>query len=216
MSLIENSFALFAMHGDLDESRIQYIRYLEELPIQNIIIISTNETHLKINEQDLFSSKVVFKYKENSGGLDFALWQSQLQFLNSPHCLILANDSCLCNKSLLPMWMSMKSNKFWGVTDSYEISHHLQSYFLVFDNPQLVKEVCDFLKSKVFVEQFQVIREGEVGLSSYLLRHGYKISAAYEFKYLQNLAKSKSTNPAFHFWKTLQSLNCPLIKKKHS
>jgi rhamnosyltransferase len=211
-----NAIALFAMHGELDDSRLQYIKYLEELPIQSVIVITTNMEHLERSKFHNFSKKVTFAYKENSGGLDFSLWHSQLDQVRGSRCLILANDSCTCTRSLLDVWKSMQSYDFWGITDSYEISHHLQSYFLVFQTEEIISKVYEYLKPISFKERHQVIRDGEIGLSTHLKKLGYKLSAAYEFKMVQSKARSNEINPSHSLWKTLEALRCPIIKRVHS
>ena len=203
------------MHGAFDMSRVSYIRYLEELPLETIIVITTNEEHLQEAQSFNFSSKVSVVYRPN-GGADFGLWQSQMDLVKNASLLVLCNDSCICEGSLVPMWQSMRSYRFWGPTDSYEYKWHLQSYFLVLDDPQVVQFACKYLDSIVFVGKSKdfVIQQGEIGLSQHLLNNGYKPQAAYDFYTLQKKAKSQHTNPSFWFWRTLRSNKCSLIKRK--
>jgi len=75
--------------------------------------------------------------------------------------------------------MSGRECDFWGITDSNEISYHIQSYFIVFRKA--------LIRSKAFSEFWgnvdslenknDIIRHYEVGLTSALTRAGFKPSA---------------------------------------
>jgi len=219
LSIKQNSYVLFAMHGELDNDRINYIKRLEELPVSKIIVISTNVKHQE-NFKSLFGTKVSVVFQEN-GGLDFGLWKSQLHLIDSADCLVLANDSCYCEKSLLPAWNTKKSSKIWGMTDCSFKNHHLQSYFLVFDDNSIIKKVCSFILN-LSLDTFnreQIIINAEIGLSRYLKETlGYKLHAVYEEIHV--IKKSGKPlpikNTSYYLWNTLRSMGCPLIKRKHA
>lgn len=212
-----NSYALFAMHGALDESRASYIRYLEELPIETIIVITTDEEHLQEAQEFNFSSKVVIVYRPN-GGHDFGLWQSQLSLVKDASLLVLCNDSCICEGSLVPMWQSMRSSRFWGPTDSNEHKWHLQSYFLVFDDARVVNKACEYIEQQNFQSKPKdfIIHTGEIGLSQWLIKNGYRPTAVYDIKSLQQKSRTSYGNSSFYMWRTLKLLGCPLIKRNKS
>ena len=53
--------------------------------------------------------------------------------LDSVNRLALVNDSCLLVRPLKELLAAPKPSPFWGVTDSFEIAHYLQYFFVVFE-----------------------------------------------------------------------------------
>ena len=75
--------------------------------------------------------------------------------------------------------MSPDEGDVWGMTDSYEIRYHLQSYFLLFHRAALQHESFErFWKELPFVSaKWWVIFYGEVALTQRLARAGLRIKS---------------------------------------
>lgn len=205
---------------NIPDDTATYINFLSEIS-DHVVVLTTNAIH--VNDATLFKSNV-FILNFTNIGLDFGLWS---QFINKYKAvlvdnvflltLILANDSCVCLQSLKPIYEKNKLNEFWGITDSFEIGHHLQSYFLVFNSSNSVQQLLSFILSKTFhtiTNKNTIIKTGEIALSKFMLSKNIPLTAEYKFYELQRLSPSKFTNPSFFYWKILRNLGCPIIKKK--
>lgn len=141
-------------------------------------------------------------------GWDFASWAAALFAFPWLHeecrTLLLTNDSNIGPLTpLSKVFEKARANQFdaWGITDSWEIGYHLQSYFLCFEQSALRSGLLiDFFGSYGFpVPKQQIIETGEIGLSSAMLRHGLKVGAVFPYDevcddYLRS--RPESTNAA--------------------
>lgn len=68
---------------------------------------------------------------------------------------------------------------FWGVSDSYEIAHHIQSYFMVFRRTVIESYAYTSFWQSVqpLNDKAEVIRKYEVGLSQQLIAAGFTPSS---------------------------------------
>ena len=114
-------------------------------------------------------------------GWDFASWLAGIHETRSLLAgldeLVLANDSVFGPvHDLRESWEhpAVRDADFWGITDSWQLGYHLQSYFLVLRRPALDHPALwDYLAGYPFpVAKRQVVRDGELGLSTALLRAG--------------------------------------------
>ena len=162
-------------HFDAAGRILPYVqRYLSEL------VRCGFELHLVTTSPNLRSSDrleveragVRVHCRENVG-MDFASWQWALNHvvpLAEVDWLLLVNDSVFGPIfDLEPLFCAQfaKNWDFWGITDSYEVAWHLQSYFLCFRG--------DVARSEAFRKVFEVdftrltkrsiIRRGEISLS---------------------------------------------------
>ena len=209
--------ALFALHSkeiNIPEDDVTYIHFLTEIT-QCVVVLTTNPLHL--HDQDLFDSNVKIIAMSNRG-LDFGLWSRFLihyaKEMQQMHTLLLVNNSCSCIRSLKPIWEKNVQRPVWGITDSYEQKHHLQSYFVVIRTNVLIHKLLVFFEKNMFETTTQrplIIEKGEVGLSQFLATET-DIYAEYPFSELEN--PRNFSNPSYFLWKLLRKLNCPLIKKK--
>ena len=143
--------------------------------------------------------------------------------------IALVNDSCIVLKPLTNIFKYAKDHSFgfWGISDSYEIAHHLQTYFVVFEgNPKtkvmetlasFVKQVMDDLVGMQNVKQ-NVIQKVEIGMSQYFIDHEIQLDAIYKYS---DVTKNKTSiseqpvcpNPTYCFWDRMLEKGCPIIKK---
>jgi hypothetical protein len=136
--------------------------------------------------------------------------------------LALVNDSCV---AIRPLDFMSTMTGFWGMCDSYEISHHIQSFFLVFE-----KNVLEHLNS--FVQELAtkiadhsddkriIIDSFEIGISTHMEKNGVPLNVVYEWSVVSSAANitsiSPSTprvNPSYYYWDRMLALGCPLLKK---
>jgi len=135
-------------------------------------------------------------------GRDFGAFQAAWQQFEGQgrwqHCdgLILLNDSVYlrCDEQLTswPQFLKGQEDVVLGFTDSYQNGYHLQSYALHI--PAIV------LKSSVWRSFWlgldtsrgtaAIIRDGEIGLSSQLLKAGFRLRALHPLFHLRRLSAS--------------------------
>jgi lipopolysaccharide biosynthesis protein len=118
--------------------------------------------------------------RENKG-YDFAMWQRALADydLDQFEELLLTNSSIAGPfYPLEPLWQRAATMDcdFWGMTDNYELGHHLQSYFLLFRR-RVLEHPCFqlFWRSVLpFRDKQTVIGSYEIGLTRWLEEHGLR------------------------------------------
>jgi hypothetical protein len=216
------TIALFAMHSEkkhIPENSVTYVNFLSEI-FDIVIVLTTKECHLR--DQSMFPKNIFIKFYPN-GGLDFGLWSRALKEYNLEigqfDSVCLVNDSCHCLKSLKPLNDLKKEYPFWGITDSLEFKHHIQSYFLVINGNQNIKLLIVFFQMhsfETFKDRDEIIQKGEIGLSQFFVSKGIKLHAAYEFSSLDVKFEShlKRSNSSYFYWPLLRQLECPIIKVK--
>lgn len=180
-----NRFAIFA-HYDRDNLVDQYVWYLLN-SLKEAANFSLFVTTSEISSKDIADLKRICStviIRQNTG-YDFASWKSGIQSIENIDDfdeLILCNDSVYGPfYPLAPIFdaMSQRECDFWGMTDSYEIAYHLQSYFLVFKKKVIVSTAFKEFWESVHDEETktEVIKRYEVGLTKHLLSAGFKATA---------------------------------------
>jgi hypothetical protein len=213
-----NSLVLFAMHSPKSEIPYEtdlYICALAQLPVSRIQVLTTNSEHKRNTS---WPEKVELCVDRNEG-CDFGLWFRALNKLRKSgidkyQVLVLVNDSCLVTKPLLPMWEKMHTSPFWGVTDSFEVMHHIQSYFLCF-RKHAISSLLEFMDTcREATTRQEVIQEREIALSQFMVSCGYDLDCAFDIKSCLFEQGQAVINPSFTLWNELQWLGCPLLKRK--
>jgi hypothetical protein len=152
-------------------------------------------------------------YCPNSG-LDFGLWKRALQNIGEDTTfLVVCNDGCTLTKPLQSACDTLRAFEFGGLTDSYDIKYHLQSYFLTFTK-RAIPLVKTFFKSfePYAMNRDTIIRQGEVGLSQFMLSNDIAPQPLYPWKKLTS--KPLLSNSSWFHFDELQILGCPLLKRK--
>lgn len=178
-------------------------------------------------------------------GYDFGAWRDGMERLPGfarLERLILANDSVYGPvfplREALARAEAMDVDVF-GITDSREIAHHLQSYFLMFFPRALAAPAfrafwADF---PMVNAKSWIVRNGEVALSVELARAGLRLGALCPYdevsraaedtpdgageemrRFLverrRRVAAGKPLNPMHHFWEELiAGHGCPFLKR---
>lgn len=167
--------------------------------------------------------------RENEG-LDFGAWRAGLREtdLSSWDELVLTNDSVY--GPVFPLKESFERMQgqacdFWGMTESFEIDRHLQSYFLVFRRRVLGSSVFRAFWEEIldYRNKAQFVRSYEVGLSQWLLQHGFRMGAVVPWVRLVAFSRFYGEkerrfvhplNPALGFGEELLRLRMPFLKRE--
>ncbi|MFC3725796.1 rhamnan synthesis F family protein [Neoaquamicrobium sediminum] len=178
-------------------------------------------------------------------GYDFGAWQEgimRLPALEQLDRLILVNDSVY--GPIFPLSNALKRAEemrvdVFGITDSREFAHHLQSYFLLFFPRALQsKAFRSFWAGFPMVNSKSwVVRNGEVKLSTELERAGLRLGTLCPYASLlesagrdpqsvdeatsrflasrnRKILAGKPLNPMHYFWEELvRDHGCPFLKR---
>jgi hypothetical protein len=210
---------LFACHNTselLTQEQLVCINYLTQIPqTKKIIVVSTNEK-INLTQSLLEPSDTVEIYGDKNEGLDFGLWWRTIERIKLRESteftqLLLINDSCSYISPLNDLFFRMKDHDFWGMTDSLQIAHHIQSYFLAFTSPKSIKNLFGFIDTCLpikGVDKGKLVELREIALSQHMQKSGHEIKAAFPF----HIFTKEITNISFYFHYELKSIGCPSVK----
>jgi lipopolysaccharide biosynthesis protein len=207
-------FAHYDPHGVVDPYVVAYLQRLRELDA-DIVFVTANDTlaPAEIAKIAPLCREIIQRVNVS---LDFGQWNLgiRLHDLSGYRQLILANDSVYGPfRDLRPIFAEMEARglDFWGLTESNERGHHIQSYFLVFEKSALDSAFFrDFWDG--FRQQWRkrtLITKYEIGLSararSNAMRFASWISEAQ--------VGSGQKNPTLFFWeKLIEEFGYPFLK----
>ena len=208
--------ALFSSFFSTSEVPEYIYYYLDEIRknVDFLVYLTTDEK--KLCERDLLTlAKYVDKIElVKNDGFDFGMWQKALlkyDVLGKYDELYLINDSAVCFNSLTPFfnWHEQVSADVTGMSVSLEIHKHIQSFFICVKSKAL-KSVVNYLIGADFSSKSyeQIIESGELGLSLFLQKQGYKIKGYYE------TGNNNLRNPTHTHCIDAIEFGVPLIKKK--
>jgi lipopolysaccharide biosynthesis protein len=197
-------FAHYDPHGRIDPYVTHYLRDLFDEGFQ-IVFVSTSP-HLNLEDAEHIRSLCSHIALRSNVSLDFGSWRLGVELLGRPLVtldqLLLANDSVYGPfVELSGVFGSMKSCDFWGMTESFELQQHVQSYFVVFEKRALEAGWVDrFWREFVFYESKpKIIRRYELGMSNRARRAGMRIGA-----FAPKMSQDRR-NPTLYFWDQLIS-----------
>jgi Rhamnan synthesis protein F len=183
-------------------------------------------------------------------GLDFGAWRDALAVIDGItrlERLIIANDSIfgpLQDIATILERCDFATADVWGMTDSYDVLYHVQSYFLIFGPAALASDCFrNFWKRLRYIgDKRSVILLYEVGLSQACLRSGLRVRALFRYSQLvdavigqavagrpdrnalgadffdlllKNVNSGIPLNPTHFFWEYLiTSLGFPFLKRE--
>jgi lipopolysaccharide biosynthesis protein len=239
-----NRLCIFA-HYDRDNLVDDYILYylegLKRVSSYMIFVSTSRISESEISRVETICDRVMLR---DNVGYDFMSWQMGIKAIVS---LADFDELVLCNDSVYgPIYplssifdaMTQKDCDFWGMTDSYQIAYHLQSYFLVFKkNLALSRAFRDFWDSvSLQKSKDDVIRKYEVGMTQTFVSAGFRpcafapspssllqvleikaiLALRSPFKAVRRVVKTLrggyqeqiSLNPTFFLWKDL------IVKRK--
>ena len=167
---------LFA-HYDPDNIIADYIlfhlKHLKENSDFLVFITTSRLDEMELQKLSGIVSEVVIQ--PQNVGFDFYSWSSYLvkhrAEIEKYDGLLLTNSSIIGPLFPLgPIIQSMQSHAYWGMTDSYQIDYHLQSYFVFFQGNTVRTQIFwDFFENIIpFPSVDSVIQAYEVNLTRYL------------------------------------------------
>lgn len=227
----KKKYLIFAHYHSKGLIRKDILEFLKKSNFffDKIIFVSTN---LKVSERKKFPRSIKIISRKNIGydfysykhGLNYFILNylkkesenADLYFLNSS-VLIVETNKLIGNLKKL----KIKNNEIWGLTKSYELTEHLQSYFFCFSVKVLKnKNILNWwLKIKPYKKRQTIIDKYELGLSKIMKTNDYKLCAMFskniniypkniiqkiKLRYKEVLYRQKKIykkNPTNYFWK---------------
>ncbi len=218
---------------------------LLKLRSEGWIVVISSSGILELEQQYLEKAGCLISQRQNLGLClgayrDFCcLLNAQRKLRDQIKTLVLCNDSTLPLGGAEPMSlqvekMRLKINhnnpKMIGLTDSVQTRlYHIQSYFLMINSPLLQNSCWGTFWGKLKLKENKddIIQEGEVGLTQWLLQHNISLDTSYsltsvllnggdartELEQL-DLRKPDEVNLTLMCWKALLRAGFPLIKKQ--
>lgn len=199
-------FAHYDKDDRVDDYVLWYLRNIGDLNF-SIVFISTS----RLNSADVARLRahccdVILR--ENTG-LDFGSWSVGFAKHGSDinGRLLLANDSVYGPIGSLAVAINRLTSEqadFYGFVESIEIAPHLQSWFLLFE-PWVLKnaEFRSILDQPFSVmTKRQVVQNGEVGLSTWLRKAGFRYQALHRND-RTGLPRRHDANHMLVFWREL-------------
>jgi rhamnosyltransferase len=162
-------------------------RLLENLlrHAERVVLVSTR---LDADQAVGLDERITVIVRENVG-YDFYSFRTGVLAVEALYAydeLIIANDSVLM---IDPEGMDRAFAKMqgvecgaWSMTESQQVSRHLQSYFMVFRKDVFFSQYFHQFWSDVRVldDKWEIILSYEIGLTQWLLHHGVRIASAFE------------------------------------
>ncbi|HET6208918.1 MAG TPA: rhamnan synthesis F family protein [Jatrophihabitans sp.] len=181
------------------------------------VIVSAAEFEQRLDWGDTLPAESIVLRKPNIG-YDFGSWAVGLGVLpaitRAPY-VILANDSVLGPFTdigdLLADFESSIAD-VWGLTDTRQFSHHLQSYFLGYRNGVLAERPLQDFFAGVRQERskWEIIKHNELALSRLLHREGYITRSAFR----GDDVVDAGDNPVIAGWHALIERGFPFVKRQ--
>ena len=213
---------LFASHsegGSMDGDAVTYAKRLAP-QFDRVVVTSTRPVH------DILPPNCIVGEVPNQCH-DFGQWFRTVHGLRGRTDLeevTLVNDSCITLGALDPIFDKARQHpewRFWGVTDSLEVSPHLQTYF-VSCRGDAINRLVDFVHRSIMCprrmrDKAVVISDFEVALSTHMLGAGVPLAAVYPYRKVLQQEKALAddgANPSLGMWDRLLLLGCPLLKKQ--
>ena len=152
---------------------------------ERIVLVSTR---LAPEQSAGLDARITVIVRENVG-YDFYSFRTGILAIEALYAydeLIIANDSVVTiDKGGLGKAFAKMQDvacDVWGMTESYQVSRHLQSYFMVYRKSAFFTQYFDrfWRDVRVLEDKWEIILSYEVGQTQWLLSHGAKIAVAYE------------------------------------
>jgi lipopolysaccharide biosynthesis protein len=224
--LVVRRLIAMAHYDARGEAKPYLLHYLQRLrPLADrLVVVSTAPLTDEAHGALAANADVVLR-KPNVG-YDFGMWKLALarEDLDAYDEVVLTNSSVY--GPLRPLAdvlaeMAQRGYAFWGISDSIQFSHHLQTYFVVAGR--------DVIRSPAFRAFFdavldyrdkrQLIFAYELGLTMWLSEHGFSWGALIPYRSVmqavygdRNPARIPHRNPAVHLAAAMIDLGSPFLK----
>jgi lipopolysaccharide biosynthesis protein len=182
-----------------------------------IVVVSTSVAPGPLDFRgELPHSAVVLR--RSNVGYDFGSWAVGLSLVpavRGAEHTILANDSMVgpfaSLGSILGQFEASSADVF-GLTDTYQYSHHLQSYFVGYRrgvlNERVLRRFWDGIRHED--EKIDIILKNEVGLSRVLRAESFVTDVAFR----SDAIVPHGENPVIRGWRRLLEQGFPFVKRE--
>lgn len=219
-------------HFDINNKIEKYVIYMikELYKLKFDIVFVTTAENMKIIELTKISSFIKIAIIKKNIGYDFISWKTGLNVVGEYKKydqIVTINDSIffpLFNPKIMFNQMKIRKVDFWGLSDSYRIKYHIQSFFWVFNKKILKSNFFNnfWNRCTTLSDKGMIIREYEVEFTSLVLKNHFKISAYTKValvyasleKKLNNLLPIDQYTSFYNFWDTIiEKFKAPFLKK---
>lgn len=244
----QGAWCVFSHYDPNGHAEPYVLRYLAELKRCGVaVVLVSTSTQLDEDSVRSLEEVAVTTILRDNKGYDFGSYKVGIDFLRDqgvvPRQLLLTNDSVFGPfHALDQVFSDAQAYDLYGMTDSFDFHHHLQSFFLVYGARVLQsQDFRDFWDQVELIDsgepgfKQQIILRYEVGGSQYFLERGYSIGSAYPFTdvlakafddYLMLLRTAQTQpgasvrpldikfNATHRFWDTLLDMGFPFLKRE--
>jgi hypothetical protein len=184
-------FMHFDSGGRVRQQLLDYITDFVENG-RSVVLVS-NSGNLKPEAMAALQQRCAAVIIRRNVGYDFGAWRDGIGHLRLPRAqteeLILANDSVF--GPLTPLGDLLRRLNFakadvWGLTESWQVRYHLQSFFLAFGATALRNEAFGKFWAQVRpvpVKSF-IVRTYEIGVTQALMKGGLRCAAVWPYESL--------------------------------
>jgi lipopolysaccharide biosynthesis protein len=221
-------FSSFDRDSIVSDYIFYYLRQLRESGF-DIVFISTSPSMSQLDLKRL-QEIVAFVVHRANLGYDFYSWKIGMMVrppAEKTQRVLLANDSVFGPVFPIDSFLSRMQDcdlDMVGITDSWWISYHVQSYFLYFSQKVVESGFLQrfFNDVRVLSSKTDIINQYEIGISKKLARERFTIGALVEYirLYQDNYTNTSTISQDYvrdatvFFWKELLTQKkSPFIKK---
>ena len=172
-------FAGYSHENKISEYVIYYLKKISKFC--DVYYLDAN--YVEENELSKLDSIVCGRWAEIHKEYDFGSWKKLISRIGwseiyNYKTLVFANDSNygpLYEMDEIFQYMDSFGLDAWGITENFGISHHLQSYFLVFNKKVIINnEFRNFIESITEEKsKIDIVIKYEVGISNFLIKNNF-------------------------------------------
>jgi lipopolysaccharide biosynthesis protein len=191
----------------------------------DVVFVTTSPEFGRAASEDAARHTVRVVHRQNVG-LDFGSWKAGLGDSGpvGVRQVVLANDSVYGPFRGIERELSTMGRRFdlWGFTSSVERGFHVQSYFLVFEEPALAYLATFLEQVEYHTDKQSIIDLYEVGASSGARRAGLRVGAVVHPDALRRALEARgrlpnsapyALNPSLFAWDVLiEEFGFPFLK----
>jgi hypothetical protein len=156
-------------------------------------------------------------------GYDFGAWRDAIDFLCLPRAdteeLILANDSVF--GPLVPLAdvldrLDYSKADIWGLTESWQVRYHLQSFFLAFGKTALHAPVfAKFWRNvRPVPAKSYIVWAYEIGVTQVMVKGGLRCAALWQYEPLLKLVDTESFETLIAYSETSAGKADPIVRNR--
>jgi hypothetical protein len=187
-------FMHFDRRGIVRPQLLDYIRAFKEN--DRTVVFVSNAGKLQPDAMTALQELCAVVIVRRNIGYDFGAWRDAIDFLGLPRSdteeVIFANDSVF--GPLLPLGDTLRRLNYtkadiWGLTESWQVRYHLQSFFMAFGPAALRAEAFKKFWASVrpVPMKFYIVHAYEVGVTQAMVKGGLRCAALWGYESLIKL-----------------------------